>query len=84
MQGKILKWGNSHAIRIPLPILKELGLKENDDITIEEHNKKIIMYKNKKRTTEEIICEFEEKYGKGDYECKEEWSPNDIKGKELW
>lgn len=31
---KLAKWGNSLAIRIPAPLVLELGLKEGDDIQV--------------------------------------------------
>ncbi len=35
MQTKVVKWGNRLAIRIPLSVVAEVGLKAQDDLEIE-------------------------------------------------
>ena len=43
MEARLQKWGNSDGIRIPSSILKELGLKTNDIINLEQVENKIII-----------------------------------------
>lgn len=45
MQTRVLKWGNSDAVRIPKVILKELNLTTNDAINIEKDGDRIIITK---------------------------------------
>lgn len=35
MKAQLVKWGNSHAVRIPKAILKEADLREGDDLDIQ-------------------------------------------------
>lgn len=51
MNTKINAWGNSLAVRIPKNILKELKLKENDIVTIEEENGSIKIHPSKKKVS---------------------------------
>ena len=34
MEARLQKWGNSWGIRIPISILKDLGLKTNDKVDL--------------------------------------------------
>lgn len=43
MISKILKWGNSLAIRIPMSFTRELKLKENSPVDIKIEKNKIII-----------------------------------------
>jgi antitoxin MazE len=36
MTTKVQKWGNSNAIRIPKPIIKEAHLSENDQVEVKK------------------------------------------------
>ena len=50
MEVRIQKWGNSFGIRIPRSVLKSLDIKDNDLLTIEEKDDKIIISNvNKKK-----------------------------------
>jgi antitoxin MazE len=48
MEAKIQKWGNSLGIRIPMPFLKDLYLKNGSVVEIEEENDCIIIQPLKK------------------------------------
>ena len=39
------KWGNSHALRIPVNMVKELGIEANDTVYLESDEEKIIISK---------------------------------------
>ena len=41
----ITKWGNSHALRIPHKILKEMGIGCNDTVYLETSEEKLIITK---------------------------------------
>ena len=47
MDATIQKWGNSHAIRIPKPVLDLLFLKENEHVSLDANTK----------TSGTIMCE---------------------------
>lgn len=78
MRSKLQKWGNSQGVRIPSSFLKEIGLKENDNIDISVDRDSIIIKKDSYKSFDEII----EGYN-GDYVC-EEFEPYDVRGNELW
>jgi len=60
MESRILKWGNSDAIRIPKPLLKELKLSTNDAINIVRDGDKIVITKVSKKnlSIEELFKDF--------------------------
>ena len=65
MQTTIVKWGNSHGIRIPKTFLQNIQIKENDPVDVILENEKIIISKKKTKehkTTRERLTEF---YGPG-------------------
>ena len=41
----ITKWGNSHALRIPAKMLKEIGMSCNDKVYLEKSEGKLIITK---------------------------------------
>jgi len=41
----ITKWGNSHALRLPLKIVKKMGIDCNDKVYLETTDDKIIITK---------------------------------------
>lgn len=79
---KIQKWGNSQGIRLPLSVLKTIGLDEGDHLEVEVKNKIITMkkYEDKKRKSlYELFEGFE-----GVQEVKEfDWS-DEAFGREEW
>ncbi|MGV8146025.1 MAG: AbrB/MazE/SpoVT family DNA-binding domain-containing protein [Alkaliphilus sp.] len=78
MRTKIQKWGNSHAVRIPVTLLKHTEIKENDVIDIKVERGDIVISPIKKRRT---LKERIENY-KGDYKCSE-WQTGTGKGEEV-
>ena len=80
MEAKLQKWGNSDGIRIPKNLLKSLGLKTNDIVTLEQIDDKIIVTKskNKKISLEE---RFKNYNGKN---FAKEFIWDEPRGKEIW
>jgi len=61
MQTTIVKWGNSHGIRIPKVFLQNIHIKENDSVDIILEKEKIIITKKnimEHKTTKERLVEF--------------------------
>ena len=57
----ITKWGNSHALRIPAKMLKEMGIASNDKVYLENSEDKIIITKApapKKGTLEYLFKDY--------------------------
>lgn len=76
----IQKWGNSQGIRIPKALLNELNIRENEILSLEINNNKLII---QKRVPEKISIKKLFANYKGDY------TPNEIdwgnaKGVEIW
>ena len=60
-QALITKWGNSHALRIPSKIMKEMRLECNDKVYLEADGDKIIITKipsPKKGTLEYLFKDY--------------------------
>jgi antitoxin MazE len=87
MQTTIVKWGNSHGIRIPKAFLQNIQIKENDPVEVILENEKIIITKRntkEHKTTKERLAEF---YGTDfDKKCKpqKEIDWGSSAGKEIW
>lgn len=78
MVGKVQKWGNSQAVRLPKAVLEEIGLKENDEVEIKaEQGRVTILPIHRKKTLQERIAEYQ-----GEYNCTE-WDTGDSKGNEV-
>ena len=57
----LAKWGNSHALRIPSKMVKELGIETNDKLYLETNEDKIIVSKApapKKGTLEYLFKDY--------------------------
>ena len=80
MYAKIQKWGNSHAIRLPISLLEAVFLHENDSVEIKAENNCItIRHANKKhKKLEERLSEY-----KGEH-IPNEWDTGKPQGKEVW
>jgi len=65
MQTTIVKWGNSHGIRLPKAFLQNIKVSENDPVLVLLENEKIVIKKikeNEHKTTKQRLIDF---YGKG-------------------
>ncbi len=80
MDTKIKKWGNSHAVRLPLAILQDAAMKENDQVEIRAYKGCITirLAMRKHRTLEERMADY-----KGSY-ITEEWETGTAQGGEEW
>ena len=87
MQTTVVKWGNSHGIRLPKAFLKSIDIVENDPVDVTLDNKKIIIKKietKKRKRLEQRLYEF---YGENYEEVVEpqkEYDWGKPVGKEIW
>ena len=80
MEAKLQKWGNSDGIIIPSILLKNLNLKTNDTVTLEQIDDKIVISVPKKK---KISLEQRFKEYRGKNLAKEfEW--DEPRGNEIW
>lgn len=80
MEVRIQKWGNSFGIRIPSSLLKSLDIKDNDLLTIEENDGKIVITKSKKNKIS-LVKRFNEYKGE---DLTSSFSWDKPVGKEIW
>ena len=87
MQTTIVKWGNSHGIRIPKAFLRNIQITENDPVDVTLENDKIVIKKiceKEHKTIEQRLADFYgdsyEKYAKPQKEI--DWGK--PVGKEIW
>ena len=83
MKTTIQKWGNSHAVRLPKPILESLSLKEKDKVEIVVENDSIII----KKTTRKRYANksLEKRFANNnDNHPYTEYSWSEPVGKEIW
>jgi len=87
MQTTVVKWGNSHGIRLPKAFLNSIDIVENDPVDVTLDNEKIIIKKivnSKRKKLEQRLHEF---YG-DDYdkivEPQQEYDWGKPVGKEIW
>ena len=76
------KWGNSHALRIPSKVVKELCIEPNDKLYIETNKDRIIISKTpapKKGTLEYLFKDYS-----GESFKTVLVNPAKPKGKEKW
>lgn len=50
---RVAKWGNSHAVRLPADLVRELGLKEGDQIDLVKDDGSIIVRRHAR--AEEVL-----------------------------
>ena len=87
MQTNVVKWGNSHGIRLPKAFLQDIRISENDPVDISLENEKIIIKKIDQKDHKTIKKRLMDFYGK-DYN-KHSASQNEIDwgkpvGNEVW
>ena len=87
MQTTVVKWGNSHGIRLPKAFLQNIQIFENDPVDVILENDKIIIKKivgNGHKTIKERLIEF---YGEN-YEqynsTQNEINWGESVGNEVW
>ena len=80
MTTSIQKWGNSQGIRIPKILLETIKWSENELITIEIEDGKLIIEKakEKRKNIKELFADY-----KDDYQPEEiDWGKPE--GEEIW
>ena len=87
MQTAVVKWGNSHGIRLPKVFLQDIKISENDPVDVRVENERIVIKKiNKKshKTIKQRLTDFYgENYRKNASACKEiDWGK--PVGNEIW
>ena len=61
MQTTVVKWGNSHGIRLPKAFLQNIQVFENDPVDVILENEKIVIKKinnNVHKTTKQRLIDF--------------------------
>jgi len=77
---RITQWGNSKATRIPSRIIKQLGLKENEPLTVSIKDNAIVLTPEKKepKNIHELFADWQDD---GQREHELDWGK--AKGQEL-
>ena len=55
MSVTLRKWGNSVGVRLPKPMLEQLGLKEGNDVDIAVEGNRLVL-KRKRETLAELLA----------------------------
>lgn len=81
MTTTIQKWGNSQGIRIPKYLLEALKWQDNEEITINVNEDKLVIEKadsKKKKTIAELFADYDGEY------TPEEFNWGEPMGREVW
>lgn len=81
MEIPVGKWGNSNAIRLPMEMLKAIGAKQGDKLSVEVENGKIVLEKKQIKEKLTIAKLFEDYNGESFDSEVVEFKPM---GNELW
>jgi antitoxin MazE len=87
MQTTVVKWGNSHGIRLPKAFLSNINIVENDPVDITLEGEKIIIKKIKTRVRKTLKQRLFEFYGENYEQIVEpskEYDWGKTVGKEIW
>ena len=76
---KIVRWGNSMAVRIPKVVLRDAGLQEGDVLAFGAKNGSIVAKPIKKKTT---LTELVAKMSPENIHEEVDWGK--ARGKEAW
>ena len=87
MQTTIVKWGNSHGIRLPKAFLQSIKITENDPVDVILENEKIVIkkitQKEHKTTKQRLIDFYGENFSQHATQQKEmDWGK--PVGNEIW
>lgn len=80
MEIRLQRWGNSSGIRIPKNILNSLGIKDNDQLNIEQVEDKIVITVPKKEKID-LDKLFEEYHGQN---LAKDFIWDESRGREIW
>ena len=87
MQTTIVKWGNSHGIRLPKAFLNNINIVENDPVEIKLEDEKIVIKKIKtkeRKTLKQRLFEFYGENYENIVEPQKEYDWGKPIGKEVW
>jgi antitoxin MazE len=87
MQTSVVKWGNSHGIRLPKAFLKSINIVENDHVDVTLDKNKIIIKKletKKRKKLEQRLFEFYGENFEMVVEPQKEYNWGKSVGKEVW
>jgi len=87
MQTSVVKWGNSHGIRLPKAFLKSINIMENDPVDVTLDNEKIIITKietKQRKRLEQRLFEFYGEDFEKMVETQKEYDWGKPVGKEVW
>ncbi|MCL2441752.1 MAG: AbrB/MazE/SpoVT family DNA-binding domain-containing protein [Treponema sp.] len=87
MQTSVVKWGNSHGIRLPKAFLKSIDIAVNDPVNITLDDKKIIIKKIERKQRKKLEQRLFDFYGenyKKIIETQKEYDWGKPAGKEVW
>ena len=71
---QVAKWGNSLAVRLPVKLVRDLGLKEGDDIDIHADQTGLVVTRHKR--PDEVLAELRKFRGR--LPAKDRLSRNDA------
>jgi len=87
MQTTIVKWGNSHGVRLPKAFLQNIKIAENDPVEVILENEKIIIKKISgkihKTISQRLVDFYGENFEKYSASQKETDWGNPV-GNEVW
>lgn len=80
MQTKVMKWGNSLAIRIPKSLAKSAKINEGNEISMKSVKNKILLQKvhNKSYSLKSLLSKINSN------NIHKEINTGDAVGKEIW
>ena len=87
MQTTVVKWGNSHGIRLPKAFLNNINIVENDPVEIKLEDEKIVIKKihtKGHKTLKQRLFEFYGKKYEYIVEPQKEYDWGKPVGKEAW
>ena len=87
MQTTIVKWGNSHGIRLPKAILQSIKVSENDSVDVIVDKEKIIIKKIDKfdhKTTKQRLKDFYGEKSRVNSKPQKEINWGQPVGNEVW
>ena len=87
MQTTVVKWGNSHGIRLPKAFLQNMNIAENDPVEVILENEQIVIKKlkaKKRKTLKQRLFEFYGENFEQITESQKEYDWGKPAGKEIW
>ncbi len=78
MEAVIKEWGNSLAIRLPKPLLKELGIGKDTKVELKIENSKLLIEPKKEKKLDDLLANINKD------NLHEEIDFGKAEGKEIW